>query len=48
MSASSAASRQSLDFAQAAALPLTSITAWELLFDRLGAVPGKRSIRVRC
>ncbi|MBC7778855.1 MAG: zinc-binding alcohol dehydrogenase family protein [Proteobacteria bacterium] len=27
----------SLDFAQAAALPLTSITAWELLFDRLGA-----------
>jgi len=22
-------------------LPLTSITAWELLFDRLGAVPGK-------
>ena len=30
-----------LSFAQAAALPLTSITAWELLFDRLGAVPGK-------
>ncbi|PYI51508.1 zinc-binding alcohol dehydrogenase family protein [Paenibacillus flagellatus] len=26
----------SLDFAQAAALPLTSITAWEGLFDRLG------------
>jgi zinc-binding alcohol dehydrogenase family protein len=26
---------QSLDFADAAALPLTSITAWELLFDRL-------------
>lgn len=25
----------SLDFEQAAALPLTSITAWELLFDRL-------------
>lgn len=25
-----------LDFAQAAALPLTSITAWEALFDRLG------------
>jgi zinc-binding alcohol dehydrogenase family protein len=25
----------SLDFAQAAALPLTSITAWELLFERL-------------
>ncbi len=31
----------SLDFAHAAALPLTSITAWELLFDRLGATPGK-------
>lgn len=31
-----------LDFAQAAALPLTSITAWELLFDRLGVVPNKR------
>lgn len=31
----------SLSFAQAAALPLTSITAWELLFDRLGAQPGK-------
>lgn len=27
---------KSLDFAQAAALPLTAITAWELLFDRLG------------
>jgi NADPH2:quinone reductase len=26
----------SLDFAQAAAMPLTFITAWELLFDRLG------------
>jgi len=26
---------ESLDFAQAAALPLTSITAWELIFDRL-------------
>ncbi|MEY4561511.1 MAG: hypothetical protein RLZZ618_788 [Pseudomonadota bacterium] len=26
----------SLTFAQAAALPLTAITAWELLFDRLG------------
>jgi zinc-binding alcohol dehydrogenase family protein len=32
---------KSLSFAEAAALPLTSITAWELLFDRLGAVPGK-------
>jgi zinc-binding alcohol dehydrogenase family protein len=30
-----------LDFAHAAALPLTSITAWELLFDRLGVAPGK-------
>ena len=27
---------KSLDFAQAAALPLTSIAAWESLFDRLG------------
>lgn len=27
---------KSLDFAQAAALPLTTITAWEGLFDRLG------------
>jgi len=27
---------KSLDFAEAAALPLTSITAWESLFDRLG------------
>src|SRR3984885_1243045 len=26
----------SIGFAEAAALPLTSITAWELLFDRLG------------
>lgn len=33
---------QTLDFAQAAALPLTSITAWELLFDRFGVMPGKR------
>ena len=33
---------RSLDFAQAAALPLTSITAWELLFDRLGVAPGKQ------
>jgi len=30
-----------LDFAQAAALPLTAITAWELLFDRLTVQPGK-------
>jgi NADPH2:quinone reductase len=32
---------RTISFVQAAALPLTSITAWELLFDRLGAVPGK-------
>ncbi|MGO4717263.1 zinc-binding alcohol dehydrogenase family protein [Bradyrhizobium sp. 2TAF24] len=32
---------KSLSFAQAAALPLTSITAWELLFDRLEVQPGK-------
>jgi zinc-binding alcohol dehydrogenase family protein len=32
---------KTLSFAQAAALPLTSITAWELLFDRLSAIPGK-------
>ncbi|MGW8278198.1 zinc-binding alcohol dehydrogenase family protein [Sphingomonas aurantiaca] len=34
---------QSLDWAQAAAMPLTSITAWETLFDRLDVrkpVPG--------
>lgn len=29
-----------LDFAAAAALPLTAITAWELLFDRLGVPRG--------
>lgn len=29
-----------LDFAQAAAMPLTAITAWELLFDRLGVPEG--------
>lgn len=31
---------QSLDFAAAAALPLTTITAWELLFDRLRVPEG--------
>jgi zinc-binding alcohol dehydrogenase family protein len=31
---------KSLDFAAAAALPLTSITAWEVLFDRLGIARG--------
>ena len=30
-----------LSFAEAAALPLTSITAWELLFDRLGVERGE-------
>lgn len=40
-----------LDFAQAAALPLTSITAWEALFERLGvarngADEGKRILIV--
>ncbi|NBF02532.1 zinc-binding alcohol dehydrogenase family protein [Pseudomonas sp. Fl5BN2] len=30
----------SLSFAQAAAMPLTSLTAWQLLFERLGRVPG--------
>ncbi|HEU4844943.1 MAG TPA: zinc-binding alcohol dehydrogenase family protein [Burkholderiaceae bacterium] len=39
-----------LDFAEAAALPLTAITAWELLFDRLGvargAGPGGQSLLV--
>ncbi|WP_271409339.1 zinc-binding alcohol dehydrogenase family protein [Pseudomonas sp. Q1-7] len=32
---------ESLDFAQAAALPLTAITAWELLFDRLQIAEGQ-------
>src|ERR1700748_909853 len=32
---------KSLSSAQAAALPLTSITAWELLFDRLCGVSGE-------
>ncbi|HXO70562.1 MAG TPA: zinc-binding alcohol dehydrogenase family protein [Bradyrhizobium sp.] len=32
---------KTLSFTLAAALPLTSITAWELLFDRLGVIPGK-------
>jgi NADPH:quinone reductase len=30
-----------LDFAQAAAMPLTSITAWEAFYDRMHIVPGK-------
>jgi NADPH2:quinone reductase len=32
---------RTLNFAHAAALPLTTITAWELLFDRLGAAPDR-------
>jgi zinc-binding alcohol dehydrogenase family protein len=35
----------SLDFANAAALPLTALTAWEMLFDRLGIRPGKQPVR---
>lgn len=31
----------SLDFPEAAALPLTSLTAWEMLFDRLAIKPGE-------
>ena len=34
---------KSLSFTQAAALPLTAITAWELLFERLGVAAGKSS-----
>ncbi len=30
---------KTLSFAEAAALPLTTITAWELLFDRIGVKP---------
>ncbi|HVO13917.1 MAG TPA: zinc-binding alcohol dehydrogenase family protein [Alphaproteobacteria bacterium] len=32
---------RTLGFAAAAALPLTTITAWEMLFDRFGVRPGK-------
>ncbi|ATB39561.1 bifunctional protein zinc-containing alcohol dehydrogenase [Cystobacter fuscus] len=34
---------RSLDFAEAAALPLTAITAWEMLFDRLRVARGEGS-----
>ncbi|WP_340117876.1 zinc-binding alcohol dehydrogenase family protein [Pelagibius sp. 7325] len=34
---------KSLTFAEAAALPLTSLTAWELLFDRLGVEFGRKT-----
>jgi zinc-binding alcohol dehydrogenase family protein len=33
----------SIDYPQAAALPLTAITAWELLFDRLGVARASES-----
>jgi zinc-binding alcohol dehydrogenase family protein len=36
----------SLSFEQAAALPLTSVTAWELLFDRLQVREGKDPIGI--
>jgi NADPH2:quinone reductase len=32
---------KTLDFAQAAAIPLTAITAWESFFDRMHVKPGK-------
>ncbi|XDF37949.1 zinc-binding alcohol dehydrogenase family protein [Paracidovorax avenae] len=32
---------KTLGFAEAAALPLTALTAWQLLFDRLGVVSGR-------
>ncbi|WPC04465.1 zinc-binding alcohol dehydrogenase family protein [Pseudomonas benzenivorans] len=35
---------KSLGFAEAAALPLTAITAWELLFERLQIVEGKADL----
>ena len=38
---------KSLGFAEAAALPLTAITAWELLFDRLGIAQGKTDLHQR-
>ncbi|NYZ15614.1 zinc-binding alcohol dehydrogenase family protein [Azospirillum sp. RWY-5-1] len=34
---------ESLSFAEAAALPLTALTAWELLFDRLGVPYGRKT-----
>jgi NADPH2:quinone reductase len=34
-----------LSFAEAAALPLTAITAWELLFDRIGVTRGENADR---
>ena len=37
---------KSLDFAQAAAMPLTSITAWEAFFDRMKVAPGKVALLI--
>lgn len=34
-----------LDFAQAASVPLTALTAWQLLFERFAIVPGDRQPR---
>src|SRR3984893_6609889 len=34
---------KTLSFTEAAALPLTSITAWELLFDRMGVPYGRKT-----
>jgi zinc-binding alcohol dehydrogenase family protein len=34
---------RSLSFAEAAAMPLTTVTAWESLFDRLGIVRGNQA-----
>ncbi len=36
---------RSLSFAEAAAMPLTTITAWELLFDRFGMRRGKQNVQ---
>ena len=36
---------RSLSFAQAAALPLTTLTAWELMFDRIGVRRGEGADR---
>ncbi|KTD74654.1 zinc-binding alcohol dehydrogenase family protein [Legionella waltersii] len=35
---------KSLNFDEAAALPLTSLTAWELLFDRLQCTPDEKGV----
>ncbi len=38
---------QSLSDAEAGAVPLTAITAWELLFDRIGLLQGNQDTDVR-